>query len=56
MKDRELEKAMKESKRVSRCKIHGEHLSRNIYESAAGNETDEGRRRKKKDARAELPG
>lgn len=26
--------------RESRCKIHGEHLSRNIYESVAGNETD----------------
>lgn len=25
---------------ISRCKIHGEHLSRNIYESVAGNETD----------------
>lgn len=24
----------------SRWKIHGEHLSRNIYESVAGNETD----------------
>lgn len=30
----------RERERESRCKIHGEHLSRNIYESVAGNETD----------------
>lgn len=34
---RERERA---SDSESRCKIHGEHLSRNIYESVAGNETD----------------
>lgn len=40
MKDRKLEKAEREGERENRCKIHGEHLSRNIYESVAGNETD----------------
>lgn len=44
--DRKLEKKGRERERErdgggeSRCKIHGEHLSRNIYESVAGNETD----------------
>lgn len=39
MKGRKLEKAER-GKKESRCKIHGEHLSRNIYEAMAGNETD----------------
>lgn len=38
MRGRKLEKAERE--RECRCKIHGEHLSRNIYETVAGNETD----------------
>lgn len=40
MEDRKLEKGERASDSESRCKIHGEHLSRNIYESVAGNETD----------------
>lgn len=42
MRDRKLEKAERE--RESRCKIHEEHLSRNIYETVAGNETGAGER------------
>lgn len=39
-KEGEWMKDRKGRERESRCKIHGEHLSRNIYESVAGNETD----------------